>query len=75
MEWMSDYLPLSVVVAVVLIGVPVYYHWKNRPDPTKKKFVVAGTAGCMGCVMAVSLISGIISAVLSIIASIHKLFS
>lgn len=46
---------------------------KPRPesDPGKPKFVVA-SAGCMGCLTAISVVLGILAAAVSLAASVKK---
>ncbi len=74
MEWVETYWYLFGLLAVVLIGWPVYHRYKNRPDPKKKKFVLVGTAGCLGCMMVVSVIAGFIAAIISLVSAARKLF-
>ena len=70
LDFIVDHWYLWTILFVVCLGVVGYSHWKARQQ---KDFVVTGLT-LLGCLVAGFQMIGIISAVLTIISLLLKLF-
>lgn len=74
---MELWLGAGLVAFVSFTAVALMSAAKEKPpeDPTKPKFV-ATTAGCMGCLMAISMaisvVIGVLASIVSLAASVKK---
>lgn len=63
---------VSGLVAMACFVIAAIASRRPKADPTKPKLVVA-SAGCLGCLMTVSVIVGVLSSIVSLVASVKKL--
>lgn len=70
-EWLSANWYMLVLVGLGLLAIGYALYQQQRPDPTKKKFVVTG--GCLGCLVVIGIIGGAISALLGIVVHLRDL--
>lgn len=70
---MELWLISGLVAVAAFAAAAIMTAAKPKPEPGKPKFVVA-SAGLLGCLMTISVIIGLLSSVISLVASAKKLF-